>query len=298
MQSKVASPQYSLSPADLQLVLALTRARTYAGAGVRLGVDPSTVFRALQRLEKALGTTLFVRGRSGCTATELAGRLATHAERIEAELESAHMQTRTRDTPVEGRVRITSTDLLLHHLVLPALAVLSRKTPLLSFDLLTGYELANLSRRDADIAVRATRKPPGHLVGRPLGPIREAVFGRRNLKAARTKSAAIPDDARWVVIDEALPQHPSSRWRKRHHGSARVVMQAGNFQTAMDAVAAGIGIGILPIFVAQAHPDLVQLSPPIADCETQLWLLTHPESRHIRSIATVYRHLGETMALP
>ena len=88
-QRVIANTQYDLSASDLEVVLALTRGITLAGSAVRLGVDASTIFRALQRLERRLGQRLFERTRSGYLATELATQLAAHAEEVEVALESA-----------------------------------------------------------------------------------------------------------------------------------------------------------------------------------------------------------------
>ena len=205
----------ALGTDDLALVLALTRAPTLADAAARLGVDTSTVFRSLQRIEKRLGRRLFERDRSGYRAGDLALQLAGHAERIENEMEAARSHLAARDDHVSGLVRVTTTDTLLYGLVMPALEPLMAQHPDLRFDLDASNELASLTRRDADIALRATKRPPEHLVGRRLGALRAAVFAHRD-RARRAPTledlAALP----WAVPDEALPDHPSVRWRRKH----------------------------------------------------------------------------------
>ena len=123
------------------------------------------MFRTLQRIEKGLGQRLFERSRTGYQASELAQELATLAEQMEVQLEAARSLAQMRPQQVSGSVRITTTDTILHGLVAPALKPLHKLHPLLSFELHVGNELANLTRRDADIAIRATRRPPQHLVG-------------------------------------------------------------------------------------------------------------------------------------
>jgi DNA-binding transcriptional LysR family regulator len=114
MNASLQSTATQLTADDLALLLALTRAPTLADAATRLGVDTSTVFRALQRIEKQLGRRLFDRDRRGYHAGELALQLAAHAERIEGELEAARSQLAARDDSVSGLVRITTTDTLLY----------------------------------------------------------------------------------------------------------------------------------------------------------------------------------------
>lgn len=295
-----ARTQYMLSAADLQAVLALARTGTLADAGERLGVDGSTVFRTLQRIERGLGQRVFERSRAGYLPSELAQTLAEHAERMEAALESARSAAQQRPELVAGRVRITTTDTVLHGLVAPALRTLSVEHPQLEYELHTGNELASLTRRDADIAVRATRRPPQHLVGRHLGPIRVALYTAKNTakrggahRLAEVEAGSVP----WVAPDDALPEHPSVVWRKRHHPRVVPSYRVNSILTVAELVALGLGVGILPLFLAQRRSDLLALTPPLDECQTELWLLTHPESRHLRRVAAVYGHLAAHLAL-
>jgi DNA-binding transcriptional LysR family regulator len=289
-------PQRRLDGPDLSVVLALVRAGNLAGAGQLMGVDGSTVFRAVQRAEKALGQRLFERSRAGYRATELGAQLAQHAERIEAELEAARSMAQSRAGCASGTVRISTTDTLLHGLLLPALAPLMALHPHLLLDVSASNELADLSRRDADIALRATRRPPPHLVGRELGPIRVAIYAAR--QRGRSKAAAVDlGTAPWLAVDDALPEHPSVRWRRKHLPQVQPRLRVNSIQSVFEGIVAGAGIGIVPLFLAQPRAGLVALSEPLKDCETTLWLLTHPESRHLRRIATVAQHLAEVISL-
>ncbi len=293
----VARTQYDLNPADLALTLALVRGGTLARAGERLGVDASTVFRSLQRLERGLGRTLFERSRSGYLATELAAALAEHAEQMEAAVEAARSSVQAAPAQISGTVRLTTTDAVLHGLVAPALRGLREQHPLLGFELHAGNELASLTRRDADIAVRATRRPPQHLVGKPIGPIRVAVYAARRggvRRFAEVEAGACD----WVAPDDALPEHPSVVWRKRHLPRAVPRYRVNSILSVLELVSLGLGVGILPLFLAEEDKALSRLTEPLEECETTLWLLTHPESRHLRRVGAVYTHLAEALRLP
>ncbi|HSW21338.1 MAG TPA: LysR family transcriptional regulator, partial [Burkholderiaceae bacterium] len=171
-----ASVQRDIGATELALLLSLVRGGNLAAAAQLAGVDSSTVFRTVQRSEKSLGQRLFERSRDGYRATELGQRLAEHAERIEAELEAARSLAQVREAAVSGLVRISTTDTLLNGLLLPSLHALRAAHPQLRLEIHASNELANLTQREADVALRATAKPPAHLVGRHLGPIRSAVF--------------------------------------------------------------------------------------------------------------------------
>lgn len=288
---------YKLGAADLEVVLAMVRTGTLAVAGERLGLDPSTVFRSLQRIERGLGQRLFERSRSGYLATELAQSLAEQAEQVEAALEAARSATQGLPVQVAGRVRITTTDTILHGLIAPGLKELSATHPLLTYELHTGNELASLTRRDADIAVRATRHPPQNLVGRHVGSIRMALYaGRRG--TVRRYADVEAGTAPWIAPDEALPDHPSVIWRKRHFPRVEPGFRVNSILTVMELVALGLGVGMLPVFLAKNRRDLLALTEVLDECQTELWLLTHPESRHLRRVSTVYSHLAQVMSLP
>lgn len=295
-QTFIAQTQYRLAPADLEVVLALTRGTTLAVAGERLGVDASTVFRSLRRLERNLGQSLFERSRAGYLPNELATQLAAHAEEMEVTLESARSTIEQAPARVSGSVRITTTDTILHGLVAPALLALKQVHPLLTFELHTGNELASLTRRDADVAVRATKRPPQHLVGRNVGPIRVALYAARRRGAPKWADVQA-GRAEWIAVDDALPEHPSVVWRKRHFPKAVPHYRVGSILSVLELVALGVGVGIVPIFLASGRSDVVPLTDALDDAETELWLLTHPEARHLRRVAATYAHLAQALRL-
>ena len=117
----------------------------------------------------------------------------------------------------------------------------------------------------------------------------------RPRQALRCKS--IPRRHRGIAPDEALPQHPGVLWRKRKYPSIVPRYQVNSILSVAEGIAAGLGVGVLPVFLAREREDLVALTEVLTDARTQLWLLTHPESRHLRRIATVAHHFAEHIAL-
>jgi DNA-binding transcriptional LysR family regulator len=295
MKSLTAKTQYTLGAADLQLILALTRGGKLEQAAERLGQDPSTVFRALQKIERGLGSALFERSRSGYLPNELASALAEQAEKLEAVLESARSAVQGEPGQVAGSVRITTTDTVLHGLVVPALRDLRAVHPRLEFELHTGNELANLSRRDADIAIRATKKPPAHLVGKCLGKIRVALYATSG--STTDMDDAIKGKVAWIAPDDALPEHPSVLWRRKHAASISPAFRVSSILSVAELVEQGLGVGILPVFLARHRTGLRQLSEELPDSATDLWLLTHAESRHLRRVSATYSFLADHILL-
>jgi DNA-binding transcriptional LysR family regulator len=291
-----APTQYRFSASDLEVILALTRGATLAVAAARLGVDASTVFRSVQRIERELGHTLFERSRRGYLPSELALKLAEHGEQMEIALEAARAETEPGSTAVTGQVKITTTDTVLHGLLAPALKHLHRDHPQLRFELSSGNELANLTRRDADIAVRATKRPPQHLVGKHLGPIRVALFAGAASGVTRLEDI-VAAGTPWIAPDDALPEHPSVLWRKKHFPKVLPGYRVNSIQSVFELIGRGLGVGIVPLFLAKGRAELVPLTAALDEAQTELWLLTHTESRHLRRVATVFGHLAHSIAL-
>ncbi|HSI55247.1 MAG TPA: LysR family transcriptional regulator [Ramlibacter sp.] len=295
MKPSIAKSQYLLTAPDLELLLALVRGGTLAEAATRLAADASTVFRGVQRIEKGVGQRLFERTRQGYLASDAMLDIARHAERIEAELEAARAAAQGANAEVTGRVRLTTTDSVLRGLVLPSLPALAARHPMLQLELRSSNELASLTRRDADLALRATPKPPEHLVGRHLGQIRFVACTARSMPAGRRRKPL--DEHAWVAPDEAMPDHPSVRWRRRNFPKLAAHHLVDGILGVVDAVKCGLGVGIVPLFMIEHEPQLVALSDPLAGCESELWLLAHPESRHLRRISAVYQHLADNIRL-
>jgi DNA-binding transcriptional LysR family regulator len=293
------NPPPSLDPRDLALVQALVRGGTLAEGAHVLGQDLSTVFRALKRLEQRLGLTLFERHRQGLLPGELALALAKSAEAIDDELDRAAALLPQGERRLAGTLRVTTTDTLLVGLLLPLVAAFRAAFPQLMLELHASNQLASLSRRDADVAIRATTKPPEHLVGARLGVIRSALYAHRRLLPA---APARPDPAAmdWVSpdADESLADHLSVRWRRRVYPQVQPALRCNSILAVAQAVMCGAAIGVAPRFLLQGQADVVALTGDQPALDTELWLLTHPDVRHLRRIKVFFDFVRERLVLP
>lgn len=296
MKPSYAKMQSSLNLADLELLLALARGRTLSGAAERLKVDTSTVFRSIKRIEKDLGELLFERSRQGYLPTELGRELAGHAERIESQLQEAREAAFKSGSEPSGVLRITTTDSVLHGLLLPLLSSFTAAYPKIDLELITTNALANLSQRDADVAIRATRKPPEHLVGSRLGMLSSAVFAAR----AYLDRCAQPlklDEADWVALDESLPDHPSIKWRRQHYPKHAPRYRCNSVLSVAGAVVSGLGVGVAPMFLLKDHPQVQIIDGPLKELETDLWMLAHPDIRHLQRVKLLFDFLKANLVL-
>ncbi|MEL4170052.1 LysR family transcriptional regulator [Pseudomonas sp. AF76] len=290
-----ASTQYRLDYPDLSLILALVRGGSLARAARLLQVDVSTVFRSVRRLEASLGQPLFEKSRAGYLPTSLAQALSEQAERAEQALEAARIGVEQGGEVVSGTVRLTCTDSVLQALLLPALARFMPAYPALHLELSTSNDFANLSRRDADIALRLTRTPPEHLVGRHLGDVTFRVCASPSYLCAVTSDdlAAMT----WIAPDDFLPDHPTVTWRRQHFPGVIPAYRCNSMLSVTELVRAGLGIAALPDFLVDDAQGLTSLGEPLAGYDTALWLLTRPDCRALRSVVTLFDELGRSVRL-
>ena len=282
--------QYQIDHTDLSLVLALVRGRSLARAAELLQVDVSTVFRAVRRLEAALGVALFEKSRRGYEPSETARALAEQAERAEQALDAARVALEQGKQVVSGTVRLTCTDAVLSSLLLPALARFMPNYPALSLEVVTSNDFANLSRRDADLALRLTNQPPEHLVGRRLAKVSYVV-------CARDDGQDRSDLARqsWIAPDESMPDHATVLWRLHDLPGVMPSYRCSSMYAVAQLTRAGLGVAALPDFILRGQPDLRALSAPLPGCDTELWLLTRPDCRALRSVQTLFEELSEAL---
>jgi len=286
--------QYRLDHSDLSLGLALVRGRSLARASEMLQVDVSTVFRSVRRLEAALGIALFEKSRRGYLPTGAAQALAEQAERADQALDAARVALEQGEQVVSGTVRLTCTDAVLHSLLLPALARFMPNYPALTLALATSNEFANLSRRDADIALRLTNSPPEHLVGRCLGNISYAVYGSEEYRQPASRD---PARLTWIAPDDSMPDHATVVWRRQRYPGVVPAYRCSSMLSVAQLTQAGLGVAALSDFLAGDFAGLVRLSEPLGGCDSELWLLTRPDCRALRSVQTLFEELTRTVRI-
>lgn len=297
MKPSYARLQSKLGLQDLETILALHRGRTLAGAAERLKVDTSTVFRAIKRIEHDVGELLFDRGRQGYTATELGRVLASHAERIETQLEEAREAAFHQATEPSGLLCITLTDTLLHTVLLPVLARFTSLHPRIDLELMSTNVLVNLSQREADIAIRVTNAPPEHLVGIRLGTVRSAVYGGKGYLAAQPQERHY-SEMDWIALDDSLPDHPSQAWRRTHYPLVAPRHKVSNLLAVAGSVVNGLGVGVAPLAVMREHPQAVMLDGPLPELDIGLWVLAHPDTRYLGRMKAMFDFLRTAIELP
>ena len=287
-----AATQYRINHADLTLILALVRAKTLPRAAELLKVDVSTVFRSVRRLEACVGTALFDKSRTGYQPTSAAIALAQQAESAEQALALAQISLEQGHQIVSGTVRLTCTEAVLQSLLLPALTQFMPDYPGLKLELNTSSTFANLSRRDADIALRLTNAPPEHLVGTRLGTVSYQLCASEEYLQRRGQVELNAMD--WIAPDDFLPDHPTVTWRRQALPGVNLAYRCSSMLAVAQLVRAGMGVAALPDFML-SEGELQRLGEPLRGYDTALWLLTRPDCRALRSVSALFSELTRTL---
>lgn len=264
---------------DVRYFLALARLGSIRTAGASLGVSHSTVARRVEALEVQLAAKLFDRNRDGYTLTAAGRDMVPGAERVEQEMAALERGLVGQDERLAGPVRLTCCDEFVSEMMVQELTVFCGAYPDIELEIKTDSRSFDLSKREADIAVRTLgteQQPPEHLIGRKLVPIYVANYVAVE-HAHRLDPEVEGNDTRWIGFEgrkvlEAMIAGTS------YPG----VPPWGAFSSLalmMQATREGLGIAMLPCYVADRDSSVRRLARPDLRHVADLWLLSHPDLR-------------------
>jgi DNA-binding transcriptional LysR family regulator len=274
---------------NARIFLAIYRVGTLRGAAEQLKIDQATVGRRLAAMEQSLDARLFLRTSSGYVATP-AGELAVTAiERMEQGAEQLLRQTQGIDERLCGVVRLAATDTAARHFLIDAIQKLHTKHPDIRVVLTTSTEVSNLTRREADLAVRSIRPTSPDLISRHLKRMETALYASKSyLKQHGMPQPGNALDGHDVVIYQraVYPRH-SIALNGESIANARVVMEFSSGLMLMEGVRAGLGIGELPTYMGDAQPQLQRIWPERSE-PYDMWLVLHSDlnrTARVRAVA-------------
>ena len=200
---RMIQPAKPLAWDDFRLIKAIADKRALPAAAAALGINHSTVFRRLGQIEEALGVRLFDRHRSGYVATPAGEEMVLLAARVDDDIHAFSRRLAGQEIKPAGELRIATNDSLLVDLLTPLFAQFLAQCPDIRLDVLIGNQAANLSKRDADVAIRATDNPPETLIGRKPARIAWALYGRAaDFPGAQPPSTEELWQRGWVSLGE------------------------------------------------------------------------------------------------
>jgi DNA-binding transcriptional LysR family regulator len=279
---------------DLKFLLAVKRGKTLKAAGAALKVDQATVGRRLQALEKGLGTQLLEKTPAGFVITAAGEAVLPAAEEIEARVLGLEREIAGRDEKVEGTLRIAAPGSLADHWLIPRLPAFTKLYPQLRVELLTGARVLNLSRREADCAIRFVRPSHAGLVFRKVGRLRLSLYAGPGFfpKKARPESLDDLRAHRFVALHEEAQSELEAKIRGELNARLKPALTCQNWSSVLQALRAGLGFGILPSFLAAAYPELEEI-PVLPAAESPVWLVVHPDLARSRKLRAASQFLHD-----
>jgi len=280
---------------DFKHFLAVARAGSLTAAAHALKSSPATVGRRVTALEKKLGVRLFDRRQSGYALTEGGELIRVKAEDVEATIISAEREALGRDLRATGKVRVTASDDIAAYVIGPSLGQFRRLYPGITLEIVARMDVVNLSRREADIALRAVRPTAGDLVVRPAGIWPYGLYASRDYSEAHGLRLGQFDLARLAIVNwtDQYAHLRGGPWFAKHACGAAVALTSDSARVHLAACKAGAGVAILPSRVADRDPDLLCLLRPERVFSLDLLLVVHRDLARTARIRAVMEFLAD-----
>lgn len=274
---------------DLRFFLAVARTNSLTKTAATLKVSQSTVSRRIGALESSLRTSLFLHHQTGYFLTDAGQALLSYAEEVESRVGALEHAFAGRDGDAAGSVRLATAETLANHLIIPALPQLQADYPAIRLELITGVNTVSVVRNDADIALRLVRPEQNTLKIRKAGVMASAVYAAESYLRAHPAPPDAPlRGRRFITWDSSFSHLPAARWFDEQVEDKTSMLATTSLVTQLSAVNAGLGLAVLPCFIAARQPGLVEVLPPGQVLSEDLWLVTHADliaSARIKAVA-------------
>jgi DNA-binding transcriptional LysR family regulator len=293
----------SLEWDDLRFLLAVCECGSASSAARKLTVDKATVVRRVSRLEQVLGVRLLIRKASGWSPTA-AGRLAAAtARRVNGDVAALRSEFSDVQGAPRTQVSVTAPHWFCAALLLPDLPRLIRDAPWIDLTLAATSRVLDLAQREADVALRNSRPELGDFVVRRAGELGSTLYASR-VYAKKNPRAAAPtswSSHRFVGYADRLSYVPAFAWLDEAAGVGAGVTRADDAGTLLRAIAAGLGVGVLPCVLGDRAPELVRFGEDVS--RETIWLVSPSEAAGTRAVklalafvADVFKRNARTLA--
>lgn len=291
MKSETTVHRTALAWDDFRLILAIGELGSLTRAAAKLGLSHPTLSRRLREAERRLDCRLVERSPQTCRLTPAGMEMRDLAIRMSTEIDDLERRLVGRDGTPTGQVRITAPDAVADYLLSGILGGLTRSLPGITVELVVSNQVLSLAQRAADIAVRVTDRPDPALKGRRIATVGMAVYGTQALADAADPAARGP----WIGFEAGLACSGPGKWLDHEIPADLIRFRANTLLGAARAVSQGTGFGLLPCFIGETLADVVRIGNPIAELDTGLWLLVHPDVADLPRLKSVRQVLAKEL---
>ncbi len=288
---------------DLQIFLEVARTQRLSDAARRLNMDHSTVSRRIRRFEGELNTQLFERSTQGYRLTVAGVQLLEFSERMGHEATGALENIRDQNLQLSGAIRLGVTEGFGAHVITPLLSAFTAQHPEVFIELLALPRVVSLSRHEADLAIIIDRPVNKEMVVSRLCDYRLKLYGQKHYlqkQAAITSKDALVHLPMIGYVDDlvfsnqlcyldplmtSLPSRPA------------FTLRSTSIITQLHAVRAGMGLAILPCFMASQQPDLEVVLEGEVDVVRSFWIAARSEQRELLRVRLLWQFLRQAIAI-
>jgi DNA-binding transcriptional LysR family regulator len=280
---------------DLRFFLVLARRGTLSAAARELGVSQPTVGRRIAALERRVGAKLFLRNAEGFSPSASGAAVLQLAEQMEQSALAAERRLAGRDEGVRGKVRITASEWLVTHVLSRLTRSLMTDHPELSLELIADARHVNLTRREADMALRPRRFDQASIVQRATCRLGFAVYASVSYLSER----GVPDVGHGrchVLIGMSDDVGDVARaWLGQTLPEAKPSVKTNGRDAMVTLAESGVGLACLPRIVGDASPSLRRLESLPPPPTPTLWLGLHRDSRQTPRVRAVASYLAQSL---
>jgi molybdate transport repressor ModE-like protein len=284
---------------DLKPFLAVARHGSTTAAARALGVDQSTVQRRLGELERRIGQPLVQRHPTGYRLTEYGEMLLPLARSVEQQVAQLELKIRQSARQVNGVLRLTCPEPLVPRITgSPLLERLRARHPALRVEFITTDHYVDLTKGEADVALRSGDTVDAHLVGRKVGESLWAVYAGRDYVRRHGSVETVQAAARrdWIALDATMPQHRASQWLRQVAPQAHIAVTSGSVLGLLHAAKGNMGLAALPTALGDNEADLVRQFGPVPEL-TRIWrILTTRPLRRTPRVASFFEFMVQETA--
>lgn len=273
---------------DFRIVLAVGNANSLSGAANLTGLSHATIFRRLSDIESRLGEKLFWRHREGYLPTGIGEEVLYTAAQIEDEINNCQRKITGQDMNLEGTIRVTTTDTLLYGLVGPCLKRFMESQPKIKIELITTNRLMDLTRRDADVAIRPVDYPDTTIVGRRIARISQAIFTHLDNPAPISLEE---NNYSLIEPDSEMRYSRLEKWFASNKTNNSCFVKTNSILSDFNLLRSGYGYAVLPCYLGDPASDIKRASGLIPELCSELWILTHPDFRNTLRIRKFMEHM-------
>ena len=274
--------------------LEVVRDGSLSGAARRLGLTQPTVGRHIDALEESLGLTLFTRSQRGLAPTPAALELLPHVEAMAAAQQAVLRAASGEAGEERGAVRLTASEILSVEVLPGLLAPFCAAHPGIVPELVVNNRLIDLTRRDADIAVRMVRPSQDALIAKRLGAVDIGLYAHTTYakRFGLPASVAQMTAHRLIGFDHDDTSFRSIGATAFSIGRANFGFRCDNETAQLAALRAGVGIGGCQRAIAARDPALIAVLPADIAFSLEMWLVMHESLRSTRRVRLLFDHLA------